>query len=298
MNGHIKKEDGFSLAEMLVSMLILIPIVGAAVSLFSVAVNQNASEQSSIEANQDARSGLDLMTTEIAQAGSHKDWNTTTNSGITASVGAQTVAVASNTGFTVGDYVDVDNGATWEQVQITAVGSNTLTGIFRVNHASGVSVRLFALPYITGVIPPAGLGANSSTTVTQLKFYGDMSGNGDLNYVEYNYDATNAQITRSMTPITDGAKSAALPFVRGIKAGSVQFTLYTDSLGTVTSVSLALTVDNTWRIASRYQETALSSRVVIPSAIAASTLLAEIQQYGGPNHLPATPAHVATWSTQ
>ncbi|MBN2338753.1 MAG: prepilin-type N-terminal cleavage/methylation domain-containing protein, partial [Acidobacteria bacterium] len=43
-------ENGFSLVEVLIAVLIMIPIMGAAVSLFNVGTNQNASEQSSISA--------------------------------------------------------------------------------------------------------------------------------------------------------------------------------------------------------------------------------------------------------
>lgn len=192
----------------------------------------------------------------------------------------------------------MDTGASNETLRITAVGPNSIAGIFRVAHAGGVPVRLFAQPYLTGVIPPAGLGAGSSASVTKLEFFGNMNGDGTLYYVEYNYDNTNAQITRSMTPITQANMNPALPLVRNVKSNSVQFTLYTDALGVVTSASVALTVQNTWSTAVKFQETALSSRIVVPSAVAGSALLSEIRTYGGANKLPPTPAQVAAWSSQ
>jgi Tfp pilus assembly protein PilW len=296
---RVSLEDGFSLAEMLVSLLILVPLIGAVVGLFSVAVNQHGSEQSSVEANQDARSGLEMMTMEIAQAGSHGDQSTATTAGISASVDPQAVSVASSSGFTIGDYVDLDSGANEEIVEVTAVGTGSISGVFRIAHPTpGASVRLYALPYLTGVIPPAGLGADSSATVTRLKFFGDINGDGNVYYVEYDYDKANAQITRSMTPITQASMNPALPLVRNVKPDSVQFTLYTDGQNVVTSVSLALTVQNTWITASKYQETELSSRIVIPSAVAGSVLLEEIQTYGGVNRLPLTPPQVTTWANR
>jgi Tfp pilus assembly protein PilW len=291
-------EDGFTIAEMLVSLLILVPLIGAVVGLFSVAVNQHGSEQSSVEANQDARSGLEMMTMEIAQAGSHGDRSTTTTSAITASIDPQAVSVASSSGFTIGDYVDLDSGANKEIVEVTAVGTDSISGVSRIAHAASAPIRLFALPYLTGVIPPAGLGADSSATVTRLKFFGDIDGDGNVYYVEYDYDKANAQITRSMTPITQASMNPALPLVRNVKSDSVQFTLYTDSQNVVTSVSLALTVQNTWVTGSKYQETELSSRIVIPSGVAGSALLKELQTYGGVNRLPLTPPQVTTWANR
>ncbi len=92
---RIGLRDGFSLLEMMVSILVLTPVMGAALTLFSVGVNQQSSEQSSVEAIQEARSGLDMMTMEIAQAGAHGDRSTTTTSSISASTTAQAVNVGS-----------------------------------------------------------------------------------------------------------------------------------------------------------------------------------------------------------
>jgi Tfp pilus assembly protein PilW len=300
-DNRARLDEGFSLAELLVSLLILVPLLGAAVSLFSVAARQHSAEQSSSEATQEARAGMDMMIQEIAQAGSHMartDVSATTSVAISPSTDAQAITVNSSTGFNVGDYVDVDVGGGEEEVQLTAVGTGSISGIFRAAHLSGVPIRLFALPYQTGIIPPAGLGANSSAAVTTLKFFGDLNGDGTMCYVVYQYNSANAQITRSMTPITQTAMNSALPLIQNIKANSAQFTLYTDNMGVIASVNVALTVQNTVKSGAKFQETALSSRIVIPSAAAASNLLNEIQQYGGVNRLPPTPAIIVTWASQ
>jgi type II secretory pathway pseudopilin PulG len=298
---RVRSEAGFSLTELLISMCVMLPIMAAAVSLFSTGANQQASEQTNIEANQDARSALEIMTREIAQAGSHRDRSTTSTATINSSANAQSVSVASTAGFSVGDWVDVDS----EPVQLTAVSSGSISGIFSASHASNSPVRLFAFPYVQGVIPPAGLGANSSQTVTTIRLFGDINadigsspGDPNLYYVEYVYDSDNSQITRSSTPLTQADKNPAVPFIRNLKADSVQFTLNTDDLGVVTSASIGMTVHNTWKTGSKYQETELSTRVVIPSAVAGSALLHEVQRYGGIDQLPPTPQHVTTWASQ
>jgi hypothetical protein len=281
-----------------VSLLIMLPIMGAAISLFSIGANQQASEQSSIDANQDARSALELMTTEIAQAGSHGDRSTTTTAAITASSAAQYVSVSSSSGMMVGDWIDIDSGDDWESVKLTGVVNNAVSGVFRTDHASGVPLRLFARPFVGGIIPPTGLAANSSSTVTTLKFFGDINGDSNLQYVEYVYDSANAQITRSITPITQSAKNPAVPLVRNIVPNSVHFTVNTDSVGVATSVNLRMTVQNTWSTAGQFQETTLSSVAFAPSVVAGSVLLYEIRRYGGVDDLPPIPARVTAWTMQ
>ncbi len=295
---EVKREDGFSMAELLIAMVILLPVMGAALSLFSVGVNQHESEQTSIDVSQEARGALEMMASEIAQAGAHGDRETITTSTIAASINAQSVVVASAAGFMPGDYVEVDTGANLETVQLTAVTGNSISGVFRTSHANGVPVRLFAMPYQNGVIPPAGMGASSSASVTALRFFGDMYGDSELFYVEYRYDAANDQITRSMTPISQGTKNPALPFIRNVQPNSVQFTLYTDTRGFVTAVDLSLGVQNTWGTGTQHekQKIDVSSRTVIPSAVTASALLNEIEIYGGLNNMPPTPAKVLAWA--
>lgn len=72
--------------------------------------------------------------------------NTTTTQAITGSQIAQTVTVSSSTGFSVGEWVEVDAvpiaGASINQeaVQLTGVATGTITGVFRNTQASGVPV--------------------------------------------------------------------------------------------------------------------------------------------------------------
>lgn len=294
----IAPQEGFSMMELLVSILILLPIMGAAVGVFSDAAHQHAAEQSSIDANQEARTALEMMTTEIGQAGSHGDVYTTLTSAVGSSTVAQAAAVASAAGLTAGDFVTVDTGANQETVEVTAVGSGGFSGIFRVSHASGTPVRLFALPYTTGVVTPSGMGADASTPVTTLRFYGDINSDSSVQYVEYIYDSAGGQITRSITPVTQSTLNAAFPLVRSIRPDSARFILDTDERGVVTSVRVEMTVQNGVESGGKLEETTLSSRILIPSMRAASALLFENQLHGGFNRLPATPPQVTQWINQ
>lgn len=301
----IKSETGFTLTELMVSMLVLLPVMGAAVTLFSVGANRHATGQSGIDANQEARVGLEIMTTELAQASSHADVATLTSDAINPSLNAQSVRVASTAGFTAGDDIDVGVPPNDEIVQLTGVTGSTLTAVFRFSHSANTPIRLSAMPYVNGVIRPTGMAPSSSLAVTALRFFGHIRGNNSdqsqndptIQYVEYAYDSANSQITRSVTPITQTTKNPALPFIRNVRPGSVQFTLNTDDLGVVTSANVAFTVRSSLKSGSKYQETPLSSRVSVPSAISASALLREYQMYRGLYRLPPTPSIISSWAT-
>ncbi len=289
-------ENGFSLMELMISVIILIPIMGAAISLFSVGARQQGTEQDSLDVNQEARAGLEMMVREIAQAGSRRDFITTTANSI--NTGIQTVTVNSAAGFLTGDWVRV--GGT-ETVKLIGVdySAKSITANFAVGHGSNSSVRLLAYPFETGIIAPPGIGSHASADVNPIRFYGDISGDPNdqkLYYVEYAYDAANSRITRSMTPLTADFKNAPRPLIANIKPNSVRFTVSTDGMGLVTSVNIAFTVQSTLKSGTKYQETALSTRVVIPSTTACSLLKDELEERGGDNYLPRTPTHVSEWA--
>jgi hypothetical protein len=72
--------------------------------------------------------------------------STTTTQSITRSKNVQVVTVASTAGVLVGDWVVVNHEAptgspNTEAVQITAIGAGTLSGIFRCNYSSGVTIK-------------------------------------------------------------------------------------------------------------------------------------------------------------
>jgi Tfp pilus assembly protein PilW len=302
---RIKSDSGFTLTEFVVAILVLLPVMAAAVTLFSVGAKQQATGQSGIDANQETRVALEIMGTEIAQAGSHPDVATTISSQINASLTAQSIPVASTAGFNVGDDVDVDAPPNDEIVQLIGVSGSTITGIFRYSHTPNAPIRLSAMPYTTGVICPTGMAPSSSLTVTKVKFFGHIQGNDSdptrnnpaIQYVEYAYDSANNQITRSSTPVTQTTKNPALSFIRNIQPGSVQFTLNADDLGVITSVDVAFAVRSSLKSGAKYQETPISSRISVPSAIAASSLMRELQLFQGLYGLPPTPPAIRTWAS-
>src|SRR5881296_3189670 len=174
----LKSGNGFTLVEFMISALVFVPLIGAIVMLFGTGVDYYGAVQRASQMNNEARNAVEIMSLEIAQAGTRRDITTTSTQDITLSVLPQNVQVASNKGFSVGDQVIVDAGALAETVQLTEVRTNSIGGLFLKSHASGTSVCFFAIPYLTGIVPPATLLPNSSVTSTVLRSYGDFYDNG------------------------------------------------------------------------------------------------------------------------
>ncbi len=291
-------EHGFSLVELLITSLVLLVLLAGIATVFVTGVNYYGGEQRTAQMNGEARTALDIMAMEIAQAGARRDFNTTVSADLgSGSATSQPVSVDSSTGFQPGDSVTVDaGGPNQETVQLTAVGAGSISGIFQISHATGTAIRFYSMPYITGIVPPAGLLPNSSVSVTALNFYGDFYPDGNVYYVEYKYDSANSQITRSITPLSQASENPAEPFIRNVQNVAPFFTLYSDNEGAVTSVSVGLTVQNTWKNKTATGTTRIQARMGAPSVAAASVILTDNRLYGTAFPLPATPANVTAWS--
>ena len=289
-------QHGFSLIELLVASLVLLALLGGIATLFVSGINYYGGEQRTAQMNGEARTALDIMAMEIAQAGARSDFNTTINAAMVGSAASQDVFVTSSTGFQPGDSVTVDAGADQETVQLTAVGTGSVSGIFLKSHAPGAPIRFYAMPYVSGIVPPAGLAPNSSLSTTALSFYGDFYGDGNVYYVEYSYNSATSQITKSITPLSQSIEDTPAPFISDVKSAPSFFTLYSDREGAVTSVRVDVTVKNTWKNKTTAGETRIQARMAAPSVAAASVIAADNQLYGTAFTLPATPSKVTTWS--
>jgi len=279
----------------MVSAAILLPLIGAVVVLFGTGVDYYGGEQRAAKMNDEARNAVEIMSLEVGQAGTRRDVITAATAAFGA--GAQTVQVASNKGFSVGDSVVVDSGAAQETVTLTAIGTGTISAVFNNAHSmvggNGANITCYALPYVTGVVPPAGLLPVSSVTTNVLRFYGDFYDDGDLYYVEYVYNSATSQITKSITSLSQANENAPEVLIRNVTAAS--FTLYSDAQGAVTLVKADLTVQSTWQ--KKPQSSRISVRMAAPGVASASTIQRDNATVDTPYILPATPAKVVTWST-
>ena len=199
---------GFSLIELLVSIAVLSIIMGAMMQFMSMLQRRYTQAQRTSGIGQTSKSVTDLLAMDIGQAGYYRG-RSTTNSAIIA-VGTQTVTLADSTGIYPGSVLIVDTGMDQEPVPLSAVthSSNQVTGLFRVDHATGVPVRLSDVPYPEGVLAPVTRDPSTGDTIantagsnaTTLKMMGDFRDDGTLRYVEYRYRSATSSTTACSTP--------------------------------------------------------------------------------------------------
>jgi prepilin-type N-terminal cleavage/methylation domain-containing protein len=251
------RQRGFSMLEMMITLFILLGIA----TIVMMAMMQMTMTQGSVanrtQMHGSVRSATELVQQEIGQSGRLPPFTTPVT--LSAAVAAGTLVVASVnsvTGMFVNEQLVVDAGqmgaglpSTYqnpETVTVTAVNSitNQFTATFNFGHIAGAPV-VVAGAFPSGIIPT---NATFPSTASLLKMYGDINGDGNMVYVEYNCDTTNGNLTRSVTPLTSITKNAAqviLPNIIANPGGAACFVYQQKTIGTdtyVTDVSVTLTV--------------------------------------------------------
>jgi Tfp pilus assembly protein PilW len=245
---------GFTLLELLVSMGVLFVIMGGVISALSTSEQTYARTELGSDMYENVRSVAELMEQEIGQAGLASLPATTLTGAVVANASAQAVNVSQTASMYVGEQLLVDAGSTSET--LTAVGSTTMSGIFKSAHASGAPVTVLG-SYPSGIVPPGATDGSTSVTepgVSVLNMYGDINGDGSLVYVRYTCDTsvTPGSLTRSVTTITPGVNtiSAAQTLLSTLipnPGGTPCFQYTTYPVGTptntyVTNVGLTISV--------------------------------------------------------
>src|SRR6266571_4872636 len=286
---------GFSLLELMVSMVIMLAISGALMSALSSYQKSYASTQLQAGMHQDLRSAAEMMTQEIGQAGAvGLPPSTTLSAAVGTSILAQSVPVSSSAGIFVGEKLLVDAGPSQELVTVTNVASSpsTVTAVFANAHILNAQVSA------AGVFPE---GILSSSTATQLNLFGDINGDGNPVYVRYTCDTAAGTFSRSVTPISAGAVNPPVVLVQNLVAnpgGSPCFQYAPDTVvgGFTfrTSVALTLTVQSSERDpqTGAFQTMTKSFWNLTPRNIVAGVNLATVGQAA---RLQPTPPGLATW---
>lgn len=217
---------GFSLVELLPSIAILSLLLGAMLGFLTQIQKRYQGIQVTSESSSGARAALEILSSDIGQAGYNPNFksNRTSNTPITANADPQCMTVNDLSQINPGDWLSVDTGMNNELVQVigtTTTGAcvqpNQFLGIFVMNHVSPgstfpIPINSYKLPYPTGILLGAGLSNDH-----QLLFYGDINDDGVINYVAYNLAPTTTPATavtvngrsfvlynlmRSVTPVT------------------------------------------------------------------------------------------------
>jgi prepilin-type N-terminal cleavage/methylation domain-containing protein len=199
-----RTDVGFTLIEMMVSMLVLTIVCGTVMKgvldltgLHNVIMNRT-------DMHSGVRNATELLTQEVGQAGRIALPAAVTVTAATA-VGAVNIDVTSTAGMFVGEQLAIDSGPLQETATVTAVAGTQLTfAPLRKAHLNGVAVLALG-GFSSGVVPTTT--ANGSTG-TVLKIFGDINGDGSMVYVEYSCDTAVGRLYRNAMPLTVGAKPA------------------------------------------------------------------------------------------
>jgi hypothetical protein len=246
--------------EMMITLFILLGIA----TIVMMAMMQMTMTQGTVanrtQMHGSVRSATELVQQEIGQSGRLPPFTTPVT--LSAAVAPGTLVPAtvnSVTGMFVNEQLVVDAGQMGsglpsiyqnpETVTVTAITLTppTFTAAFNFSHNAGAPV-VVAGAFPSGIIPTNATAPTSPSTFAILKMYGDINGDGNMVYVEYNCDTTNGNLTRSVTPLTSITKNAAqviLPNIIQNPGGAACFVYQQKTIGTdtyVTDVSVTLTV--------------------------------------------------------
>ncbi len=183
----------------MIRLAILLVVIGVIGTGMMQIMNVQGAIKNRTEMHTSVRNATELMQQEIGQAGKISLPGLPGSVTLTAAVGATTATVSSTQGMFANMFLDVDTGANYEFVQVSSVGTNSITIAgppappFAFTHSSapvGVSGG-----FATGIVPCAVAGSNycpngtsygpTGSTGTVLKLYGDLNGDGNMHYVEY-----------------------------------------------------------------------------------------------------------------
>jgi len=260
------RQRGFSMLEMMITLFILLGIA----TIVMMAMMQMTMTQGSVanrtQMHGSVRSATELVQQEIGQSGRLPPFTTPVTLGAAVAPGPLVPAtVNSVTGMFVNEQLVVDAGQMGsglpsiyqnpETVTVTAIDAvstpPTFTAAFNFSHNAGAPV-VVAGAFPSGIIPKTATAPISPSTDSILKMYGDINGDGNMVYVEYNCDnsTTPGNLTRSVTllttlPLLKNAAQVILPNITPNPGNAACFDYQQKTIGTdtyVTDVSVTLTV--------------------------------------------------------
>jgi prepilin-type N-terminal cleavage/methylation domain-containing protein len=199
----LRSQRGFSLAELLVSMSIMLVIAGAATTALMKMTGAQATLWNRTQMHSGIRGATEVLQQEVGQAGRVTLPGTVTVASPPLAAGsttAQTLTVTSTAGMFDGEKLIIDAGcfnmsvspcaSREETVTVISVTSaTTFTAIFENAHAIGAPVQVRGA-FGTGVVPSSDAPSSyaNGSTGSILKLYGDINGDGNMVYVEYTCD--------------------------------------------------------------------------------------------------------------
>ena len=304
----MQDERGFSLVELLIAMLVMLIISGAATSALLKMTSTQATIWNRTQMHSGIRGATEVLQQEVGQAGRVALPAAVTLSNNISSGSNRTLQVSSAVGMFAGEYLTIDAGSNQETVQLSAVDTSknpdeiTVAALAR-DHNSGVSVAVFG-SFQAGVVPPS---ATNGSTGSVLKIFGDINGDGNMVYVEYSCDTTtNHNLYRNSMPFDQTAAKVAATASQILLSNVIDnpvtngtvppcFTYQTTTIAGVdyvTNVAVTLTVQTQQLdpITKTYQTETKALLNVAPRNVVNAANLAALQQMT--NRIQLTPPTV------
>jgi prepilin-type N-terminal cleavage/methylation domain-containing protein len=200
----LNSQKGFSLAELMISMSIMLIIAGAATTALMKMTGAQATIWNRTQMHSGIRGATEVLQQEVGQAGRIALPNVVTLGGPVTAGSSQTVTLAclstcatgttATSGMFLGQRLVIDAGcfdtaapctSRQETIRLTATPTSTqITAVFANAHASSAPIAVFGA-FASGVVPPAATPYTNGSTGTVLKLYGDINADGNMVYVEY-----------------------------------------------------------------------------------------------------------------
>jgi prepilin-type N-terminal cleavage/methylation domain-containing protein len=197
---HANKESGFSLAELLIAMAIMLLISGAATTALLKMTSTQATIWNRTQMHSGIRGATEVLQQEVGQAGriALPGKSVTLKNAVTAGSNPVTITECplsgsctdSTAGMFIGENLVIDAacadtatpcGSVQETVTVTAISSTTITATFLYAHNAAAPVQVVG-GFAAGVVPAATTNGSSGTV---LKLFGDINADGNMVYVEY-----------------------------------------------------------------------------------------------------------------
>ncbi|HEX4346807.1 MAG TPA: prepilin-type N-terminal cleavage/methylation domain-containing protein, partial [Vicinamibacterales bacterium] len=240
-----RSQGGFSLIELMIAVTILLIVTSVVATGLLNLSNSNLTIMNRTALHAGVRGATELLQQEVGQAGRVALPGTTTLAAAVA-IGSQAVglkmtingttcssnnaSVACVTGVFPNEWLVIDTGASKETVKVTAVDTvgKTITASFAAAHAIGAAVGVLG-GFSSGIVPDvycvdtSTCSTTSATTATaastpwrlypngsdgsHLKLFGDINGDGLMQYVEYTCDTAGGNLYRNTMAYDTAAAS-------------------------------------------------------------------------------------------
>lgn len=228
-----RSEAGYSLIELMISVAILGLVSGTVMTGVQQLTRVTETTSNRSEMHSGVRNATEFLQQEIGQAGRVAFPGAKTLAAAVAP-GPATVGVTSNpstlngvtitgaTGLFVGEQIVVGGGTAagtncqvatpcTETVRIDAISTAstppTITATFLMDHAAGSPISVQG-GFGTGIVPTVASGFANGSTGSLLKVYGDVAGDGQMQYVEYTCDTAGGNLYRNAMSFTATGKPA------------------------------------------------------------------------------------------